>query len=361
MKVTAPLRFGRRSLFVPLACGLLTGLLVVSSPAPASSSTTTTTTTSTTTTTTPTSTTTTTTPTTTTTVRAAPAPALAWPATGSAAIYVPQLSVVATTTNQPREPIASLTKMMTAWVVLHRLPLTQGQTGPCLTLNTSDIDLYNWDLAVELSYAEVVKGETLCENTLLRGMLVHSASDYAQFLVTLTGMHMPTFVSAMNQDARALGLKETRYADVTGLSNGNQSTAQNQATLAATLMNDEPIVQGIVDLSQVSLPVAGVQVSYTPFAGQGSVVGVKSGYTNAAGGCDVMAVDDYIGTSVITTYAVVLGEHTYNPLGTAGNDALVLSRSIRASIANVATASGRVIEWIGAPSDVKVPFSPDAR
>jgi serine-type D-Ala-D-Ala carboxypeptidase (penicillin-binding protein 5/6) len=251
--------------------------------------------------------------------------------------------------------------MMTAWVVLHRLPLTPGETGPCLTVNASEFALYNWDLAVDLSYAQIVKGETLCENTLLRGMLVHSASDYAQLLVTLAGMHMPTFVTAMNQDARSLGLKETQYADVTGLSAGDLSTAQNQATLAALLMNDEPIVQGIVDLSQVSLPVAGVLVSYTPFAGQGSVVGVKSGYTNAAGGCDVMAVDDYIGTSVITTYAVVLGEHSNNPLGTAGNDALVLSRSIRASMANVLTSSGREIEWIGAPNDVQVPFPPDAR
>jgi D-alanyl-D-alanine carboxypeptidase (penicillin-binding protein 5/6) len=245
--------------------------------------------------------------------------------------------------------------MMTAWVVLHRLPLSPGETGPCETVNASDVALYHWDLDVQLSIVAIARGETLCENSLLRGMLVHSGSNYAQLLVRLTGMRMPTFVAAMDQAARTLGLKNTRYSDVTGLSSGDQSTAQSQAMLAARLMTDEPVVQGIVDLPQVSLPVAGIVVSYTPFVGQGGVVGVKSGYTNAAGGCDVMATNNVIGTSVITTYAVVLGEHGYNPLGTAGSDALALSRSIRSSIARVNTPSGRQIEWIGAPSDVVVP------
>jgi D-alanyl-D-alanine carboxypeptidase (penicillin-binding protein 5/6) len=247
--------------------------------------------------------------------------------------------------------------MMTAWVVLHRLPLTPGETGPCEVVNASEVALYDWDLAVDLSVAAIAKGETLCENMLLRGMLVHSASDYAQLLVPLTGMHMPTFIVAMDQAARALGLAKTRYSDVTGLSIGDQSTAQSQATLAATLMTDEPVVQGMVDLPQISLPVAGVVVSYTPFVGQGGVVGVKSGFTNAAGGCDVMAIKNVIGSSVITTYAVVLGEHGYNPLGTAGSDALALSRSIRSSIARVSTPTGREIEWIGPANDVVMPVT----
>jgi serine-type D-Ala-D-Ala carboxypeptidase (penicillin-binding protein 5/6) len=263
--------------------------------------------------------------------------------------------VVASTKNQPEEPIASLTKMMTAWVVLHRLPLSPGESGPCEVINASDVALYDWDLAVDLSSAAVARGESLCESTLLRGMLVHSASDYAQLLVSLAGMHMPTFVVAMNQAARALGLKDTHYSDVTGLSIGDKSTALSQATLAATLMTEEPVVQGMVDLPQVALPVAGVVVSYTPFVGEGGVVGVKSGYTNAAGGCDVMAVNNVIGTSVITTYAVVLGEHGYNALGVAGSDALALSRSIRSSISRVKTPTGNVIEWIGPASDIVTP------
>jgi D-alanyl-D-alanine carboxypeptidase (penicillin-binding protein 5/6) len=265
---------------------------------------------------------------------------------------VPELGVETASPNQPIQPIASLTKMMTAWVVLHRLPLGVAGTGPCEDMNTSDLQLYNDDVALDLSVVKIVANERLCERTLLRGMLVHSAGDYAQLLAALTGMRTATFIAAMNRDARALKLDSTHYVDVTGLSPGDRSTAENQATMAATLMNDEPVVQTIVDLSEVSLPVAGIVSSYTPYAGQANVVGVKSGFTDAAGGCDVMAMDDRIGNAVITTYAVVLGEHSDNPLGTAGLDALTLSHSIRTLMARVGTTSGPQLRWIGPSTDV---------
>ncbi len=334
-----------------LVVGALVGLLVVTGSAAATTTTTTTSTT-----TTIASTTTSSTSTTTTTLPAPPS--LQWPKTGSAAFVVPELSVAAASTNQPLVPIASLTKMMTAWVVLHRLPLGPNENGPCETVNGSDLALYEFDEATDQSTVPIVAGMQLCERVLLRGMLVHSAGDYAQLLVALAGMHEATFVAAMNQDARALGLGRTHYVDVTGINPGDVSTARDQAMLAADLMTEESVVQGIVDLTQVFVPIAGVVVSYTPFVGQGNVVGVKSGYTEAAGGCDVMAVDDYFGKAVITTYAVVLGEHGDNALGTAGTDALALSRSIRSSMARVATSSGTQIQWIGAPGDLVAPTAP---
>ncbi len=150
-------------------------------------------------------------------------------------------------------------------------------------MNTSDVDLYNDDVALDLSVVKIVAGERLCERTLLRGMLVHSAGDYAQLLAGLTGLRTATFIAAMNQDARALGLNSTHYVDVTGLSQGDTSTAENQATMAASLMNDEPVVQAIVDLSEVSLPVAGVVSSFTPYVGQANVVGVKSRFHQRRG------------------------------------------------------------------------------
>ena len=265
---------------------------------------------------------------------------------------MPELGVETATAAQPIEPIASLTKMMTAWVTLHRLPLSGSETGPCEVLSESDVDLYDHDVALDESVVQIVKGERICESTLMRGMLVHSAADYAQLLAGLTGMHMATFVAAMNQDARALGLTHTHYVDVVGISTGDTSTAENQATMAATLMDDEPVVRSMVDLSEVSLPVAGVVGSFTPYAGEGNVVGVKSGFTTAAGGCDVMAMEDRIDNAVVMTYAVVLGEHSDDPLGTAGLDALTLSHSIRTLMARVATPSGPQVRWIGPTADV---------
>jgi len=352
------------SLLSTVLVSCFVGLLLVASPATASPPTTTTSTTTTTTTTNPTTTTTTTNPTTTTTSTIPTTtttttipnrPILSWPSQVTAAVAVPQLSVVASSPSQPRVPIASLTKMMTTWVVLHALPLSPGQNGPCETIGAGDVGIYKYDVESGQSTAKIVAGMTLCESVLLRGMLVHSAGDYAELLVMLTGMHQPTFVAAMNQYARALGLRHTHYVDVTGISIGDVSTAQDQATLAADLMTNEAIVRGIVSLPRTLLPVAGVVQSFTPFVGQGGVVGVKSGFTGAAGGCDVMAVQFHLMNSVITTYAVVLGAHGNDPLGTAGTDALALSRSIRSSIARVVTSTGLQIQWIGSPADLMTP------
>jgi D-alanyl-D-alanine carboxypeptidase (penicillin-binding protein 5/6) len=122
------------------------------------------------------------------------------------------------------------------------------------------------------------------------------------------------------------------------------------------LMTNEPIVQSIAALSQVALQVVGVVGSYTPFIGHDGVIGVKSGFTNPAGGCDVMAMKVLIHRTVITTYAVVLGQHGGDPLGMAGQAALNLSHSLRASISRVATPTGTEVQWVGSPSDLSVPI-----
>jgi D-alanyl-D-alanine carboxypeptidase (penicillin-binding protein 5/6) len=243
--------------------------------------------------------------------------------------------------------------MMTVWVVLHELPLTFQERGPCLVVNAHDVALYEYDVASGQSNARIALGERICEGTLLRGLLVHSAGDYSQLLQRMMGWSPATFVRVMNIDARKMGLTRTHYVDLTGIAPEDQSTAGNQATLAVTLMTDEPIVDQIVALTHVALPYNGVVVSYTPFIGVADVVGIKSGFTNPAGGCDVMAVKVTIGANTFLTYAVVLGQHGWNALENAGSAALALSRSLRPSIKQVRTPTGVQLEWVGPVADVK--------
>ncbi len=243
--------------------------------------------------------------------------------------------------------------MMTVWVVLHRLPLTYSQRGPCLVVDAHDVALYDYDVDTDQSNARIVVGERICEGTLLRGLLVHSAGDYSQLLMRMIGWSPATFVRVMNADARQMGLTRTHYVDLTGFSVGDQSTAGQQATLAVNLMTAEPIVDQIVALTHVALPYNGVVVSYTPLIGVAHVVGVKSGYTNPAGGCDVMAVKVTIGANTFLTYAVVLSQQGWDALTVAGDAALALSQSLRPSIKQVRTASGVQLEWTGPAADVK--------
>ncbi|MEO9181670.1 MAG: hypothetical protein ABI298_08495 [Acidimicrobiales bacterium] len=242
--------------------------------------------------------------------------------------------------------------MMTTWVVLHALPLTSSQQGPCTTVSRHDMALYNYDVASGQSHARIVLGEHICEGTLLRGLLVHSAGNYSQLLQKIIGWSPSTFVRVMNRDARVLGLTHTHYVDLTGILPGDRSTAGDQATLAVDLMGAEPIVDQTVALPDVALPYNGVVESYTPLVGRAGVIGVKSGFTDLAGGCDVMAVRVTIGHVSLITYAVVLGVHSGNELVVAGNAALALSRSLRSSLRSVPKSAGQNVEWTGPTSDV---------
>jgi len=275
---------------------------------------------------------------------------LPWPAQDSAAVAIPSLEVSAGSPNQPRVPIASLTKLMTAWVVLQKIPLAVGQIGSCLTVNAQDVAFFHQNLSIQESTVKIVVGERLCENTLFRGLFVHSAGDYAEMLVRLTGMNNAAFLKAMNADATALGLSQTHYADYTGISTGDLSTAQDVATLTVDLMTSQPFIDSIVSLTKVHLPVAGWVGSYTPYIGSDGVVGVKSGYTLASGGCVALAINVTIGGVVVPTYEVVLSQPGANALDVAGAHALQLMRALRPSLTLVRVAEVKTVAWIGSPS-----------
>ncbi len=337
----------RSSLFAVLLCALVVIPLVASNTANASGSSSATSTSSS----------TTSVPTggansTTTSVASTVDSSLPWPAKDSAAVVVPSLFVAAHSPNQPRVAIASLTKLMTTWVVLQKLPLSGSAPGPCRSVTASDVAFYHQNLSIQESTLKIIQGVPLCEGTLLRGLLVHSAGDYAELLVRLTGMSDASFVATMNRDALLLGLTQTHYADYTGISPSDLSTAQDQATLGVDLMTSQPLAASIVALPKVKLPIAGWVGSYTPYVGTDGVVGVKSGYTLAAGGCVVMAINTNVGGIIVPTYEVILSQQSANALNVAGADALTLMRALRANMILTRSSSGSVVTWIGPAADV---------
>jgi D-alanyl-D-alanine carboxypeptidase (penicillin-binding protein 5/6) len=270
-----------------------------------------------------------------------PGASLQWPSVGSAALDIPALGVVVGHHNQV-VPIASLTKMMTAFVTLQKLPLSLGETGPCHIVTEDDVLTYDQLVVIDESSVPVIVGEQLCEVDLLNGLLVHSAGNYAVMLANMAAGSTDTFLADMNRDASNLGLKGTYYADVTGYSPQSVSTALDQARLATILM-ESPLVRSIVDQQSVSLPFAGTVTSYTPDVGYDNVIGVKSGRTAQAGGCDVMAMTFQDGTSTRVVYAVVLGQQGGDLLGPAGEAALALANSAVASRVNYTFSTNQVV------------------
>lgn len=243
-------------------------------------------------------------------------------------------------------PIASLTKMMTAYVTLQHLPLALGATGPCYVVTSADVATYDVMVHEDQSSVAVVAGESLCESQLLEGLLIHSAGNYAEMLAELVAVTPAKFVVLMNDEAAQLGLRATHYDDVSGFSSLSVSSASDQVRLAVLLMRSS-VIRSIVIQSSVDLPVAGVVSTFTPYVGVNHVIGVKSGRTSEAGGCDVLAMTFRDGQHVRVLYAVVLGQRGGDLLGPAGEAALALAQSGVANRIQHVIARGTVVADIG--------------
>jgi D-alanyl-D-alanine carboxypeptidase len=251
---------------------------------------------------------------------------LPYPKQGQAAVGIPSFKAYFSTAHETPIPIASLTKLMTAYVTLRDLPLTPSRSGPDYYVTSSDVATYNLDQSTDQSSVKVVPGEVLTEQQLLEGLLVHSANNFASMLGEMVAGSDDQMVLDMNSAAASLHLRSTTYVDVSGFDPASVSTAADQLRLATILMANPTFAQ-IVRMRSVWLPVAGVVTTYTPYLGQGGVIGVKTGYTSQAGGCDVMAYRDAVGRHDVLVVAVVLGQTSkVRPdLVAAGRAALVLA------------------------------------
>ena len=215
--------------------------------------------------------------------------ALPWPATGQSAIAVPAIGIDVTSGPEQAVPIASLTKMMTAYLILRDHPLRTRRERPRHHDDPGRPRRLRDRHREDQANAQVAVGEVLTEHQLLEGLLVHSANNFAETLARWDAGDVTTFVAKMNAAAQQLGMHDTHYADPSGFDQGSQSTAGDLLKVASRDM-ENPAFASIVKMSSVTLPVAGTISTYTPWLGFQGVIGVKSGFTTAAGGCDVVAV-----------------------------------------------------------------------
>src|SRR3989442_12587501 len=153
----------------------------------------------------------------------------------------------------------------------------------------------------------VVTGEQLSEFQLLQGLLLPSASNFAEMLATWDLGGVPAFVARMNARAAALGMSGSHYADVCGFSPLSVSIPSDLIKLGQTAMLN-PVFAQIVAQPQATLPVAGIVHNLDTLLGQGGVVGIKTGHTDQAGGCFVAAADLTIDGIAVRAYGAVLGQ-----------------------------------------------------
>ncbi len=280
------------------------------------------------------------------------APTVRWPAEGQGAYAVASLGVRAHSPQETPIPIGSLAKMMTALVVLDDHPLTTGEDGPSVTITAQDVAGFANDLATDQSNVKLVTGEVLTERQLLEGLLIHSANDFADVLASFDAGSLTAFTAKMNAAARLLSMVQTTYTDPSGFDPGTVSTAADQLVVATTAMGIPTFAQ-MVSMPSVSLPEVGTVGSYTPLVGTNGVIGVKSGLTTQAGGCDVMATIRTVGVHHVLVLSAVLGQTSASDrLAAAGAAALSINQAVAGGIVAVhAVSAQRPATSVGWSSD----------
>ena len=196
-----------------------------------------------------------------------------------------------------RLPIASITKLMTAIVVLEHASPDEMVTirAPATGIGESTVHL--------------VPGEKLTVRDLLAAALVQSANDAAWALAAHVGGKggVPAFVRLMNEKASELGLEDTQFVRPDGLDvPGHLSSADDVLALARAAMR-QPLVRRLVRQEGGTIAGGRDLFAWNDLLGEyPGAIGVKTGHTDDAGWCQVAAAR----RDGLTMYAVLLGAPT---------------------------------------------------
>jgi D-alanyl-D-alanine carboxypeptidase (penicillin-binding protein 5/6) len=251
-------------------------------------------------------------------------PSSVWPAYGQAAFVQTGQSQVHAGPNQHAAAIASVAKVMTAYLVFRDHPLRPGQDGPTITLTDADVADTDRRRRQHESVVSIAAGEQLTERQALQALLLPSANNIAAVLARWDAGSTDRFVALMNATARSLGMTHTRYTDPSGFDDATVSTAVDQVRLVDRAMR-LPVFASIVATPNATLPVAGTVHNTNTLLGHNGFVGVKTGSTAAAGGCFAFRAIRWIDGKRTTITGVVLGQPGHDKIaaGLAAADAMV--------------------------------------
>jgi serine-type D-Ala-D-Ala carboxypeptidase (penicillin-binding protein 5/6) len=206
-----------------------------------------------------------------------------WPLRGQGA-YVLGNGRPAASPHQQPVPIASVAKVMTAYLVLKHYPLRTGDGGRRFVVGQRDVVDTATRRRKGQSIVDVRAGEQLTERDALMAILLPSANNIAVLVARKVAGSVASFVAEMNRTARALGMSHTTYTDPSGYDAGTVSTALDQLRLARVVAKDETLAAMMATRSY-RLPVAGEVTNTNALLGHDGFVGMKTGSDEAAGGC----------------------------------------------------------------------------
>ncbi|MFF7399970.1 D-alanyl-D-alanine carboxypeptidase family protein [Achromobacter sp. NPDC008082] len=209
-------------------------------------------------------------------------------------------SHAATTRIEP----ASLTKIMTAYVVFDALSKKEVTPGQLVVISTRA-----WKVPAGSSKMFLEPGSKVSVDELLRGLMIQSGNDAAIALAEAVSGSVEAFVARMNDTAAKLGLHATRFASPHGLPDPNTySTASDLSILATRFIRDYPQLYKTYDsakqftFNKITQPNRNRLLWLDP-----SVDGLKTGHTESAGYCIVATARRPNGNDQRRLITVVVG------------------------------------------------------
>ncbi|MEU8822284.1 D-alanyl-D-alanine carboxypeptidase [Streptomyces sp. NPDC048636] len=230
-----------------------------------------------------------------------------WPGQGQSAVEVEGVGSLGTSGAQKPVPIASVTKVMTAYVVLKEHPLKADAEGPPIKIDKTAADESG---SSDESRASVKEGQTFTQHQLLQLLLINSSNNIARLLARWDAKTLDAFVKKMNDAAKDLGMKNTTYTDPSGLKATTKSTAEDQLKLAKAAMQSDAF-RSVVATPNAQIPGLDDRIyNNNNLLVKPGVIGIKTGSSTPAGGALMWGAEKTIAGKKQRILGVVLKQRS---------------------------------------------------
>ncbi|MFD4336901.1 serine hydrolase [Streptomyces anulatus] len=230
---------------------------------------------------------------------------LSWPGQGQSAVMVDGVGSLGSEGAQKPAPIASVAKVMTAYVILQEHPLKGDEEGETITVDQKAEDESK---RPDESTAPLTKGQQLSQRQMLQLLMIPSGNNAARLLARWDAGSEDAFIDKMNDAAKKLGMTESTYTDPSGLEKTTVSTATDQLKLAQAVMRNE-VFRGIVDMPEIEIEgIDGKIYNNNNLLLQPGVSGIKTGSSTPAGGNLLWSANTKVDGKLLWIYGAVMGQ-----------------------------------------------------
>ncbi|MET7939116.1 D-alanyl-D-alanine carboxypeptidase [Streptomyces sp. NPDC005302] len=231
---------------------------------------------------------------------------LPWPGQGQSAIEVDGVGSLGTDGKQTPAPVASVAKIMTAYVILQEHPLKGNEDGEKITVDQQAEDESKLP---DESTAAMSKGQQFTERQMLQMLMIPSGNNVARLLARWDS-DSKSFVAKMNAAAKDLGMTNSTYTDPSGLQKTTVSTAVDQIKLARKVMQND-VFRSVVGMAKADIPGLDNTIynNNDLLVQQVGVIGLKTGSSTPAGGNLVWAATKNVDGKTQTIYGAVMNQN----------------------------------------------------